>query len=77
MIGPDVFSRCKHNNFHKWNELSKYEPDIYVLDIGCGGKTLHHTNEQGGEHKHGRQVHCQGCLEVEGLVVRGGTFKLD
>ena len=44
-----------------------------MFHVGCGGKVLHHGDEEGGQDKHGGQVDCEGCLKIEGLEVGGCT----
>ena len=43
-----------------------------ALSSRGGGQALHITDEDGGHHQHGGQVHAQGGLKEEGLEEGGG-----
>ena len=57
----------------EWNDLSKDQPNINHLDIGCGGETAGDTDKEGGEDEEGGQVHRNNRLEEEVLEEVGGV----
>ena len=57
------FGECEKDDLDEWDQLAANEPDIDHLDVGSGGKSLHHSDEDGGEYQHCGQVDTKGRLK--------------
>ena len=55
------------------NDLCKYEPRIFPLDIGGTGQSRWHADEQGGQDQESGQVHRHDRFEEELLEEVGGV----
>ena len=54
------------------NQLAEDQPEVDHLQVGGGGQSLHHTDEDGRHDQHVGQVHRQSGLEVDRLEEGGG-----
>ena len=66
-IVPKKLQGCYEHHLNKWNQLAEDEPVVDHLGGRGGGQALHLADEDGRHHKHGSQVHAEGCLEEERL----------
>ena len=60
------------DHLSKGHQLAEYQPEVDHLGVGGEGQLLHYTDEDGGHHQHGGQVHTQGGLKEERLEEGGG-----
>ena len=76
-LDSSLFPDSEQYNLSKRDQLAKDKPDINHLDIGSGGQLLIDTDEDCGQHQHGRQVHTQGSFKKHGLEECGGIGDRD
>ena len=62
---PKIFHCCQEDCLNEWDELTKDEPNIYHLDIGCWWQLVHHGCEDRSHHQHCSQVYSYCCFKIE------------
>ena len=61
----------------EWNHQSKDQPVLDPLDVRGGGQLVEHSDQQGGDRQHHREVHCDGSVEELRQLEEGGDVAED